>query len=296
LDALQRLEMFENLQVIHMVPLRQDRKAFAMSYLAQRVRESSSTVKVNINIDVPLGDGDARPLVRYLRMLSFYIHAMVLHSTTKSASNTVDFSVTFDSATNTTIVTASNGTILKLRSGSFDNIHSVTPLTPDPRSSEVVERLQTLHPDLKHSSELCQVLDFYFAKTLAPTVVLSTNKRLIQDLVNILSRSNGVHGISNINPSHYKIMKSLYDASDTPNLRDDILDILHDNSGPYVATELRCYTTDAQLQIRELIEDTPSMTAFSTERSALQKDGLFFGVFVKDSITAEIKSRASLVI
>lgn len=38
--------------------------------------------------------------------------------------------------------------------------------------------------------------------------------------------------------------------------------------------------TQAQLKIRELLEDTPSMVAFSTARSALQKQGLLFLVEV----------------
>lgn len=37
----------------------------------------------------------------------------------------------------------------------------------------------------------------------------------------------------------------------------------------------------AQLKIRELLEDTPSMVAFSTARSALQKRGLLFLVEVR---------------
>lgn len=36
----------------------------------------------------------------------------------------------------------------------------------------------------------------------------------------------------------------------------------------------------AQLKIRELVEDTPSLVAFSTARSALQKRGLLFIVEV----------------
>lgn len=36
----------------------------------------------------------------------------------------------------------------------------------------------------------------------------------------------------------------------------------------------------AQLKLRELLEDTPSMVAFSTARSALQKQGLLFLVEV----------------
>jgi hypothetical protein len=91
-------------------------------------------------------------------------------------------------------------------------------------------------------------------------------------------------------------MKSLYDSSDTPNLRDDIINVISADPKAFVAIQLNCNTIDSQMQVREIVEDTPSMTAFSTERSALHKDGLLFGIFVDGTVTPEIKSRASLVI
>lgn len=45
-----------------------------------------------------------------------------------------------------------------------------------------------------------------------------------------------------------------------------------------------------------MLEDTPSMIAFSTARSALQKRGLFFAVLVGQDITPELTSRASIVL
>ena len=88
-------------------------------------------------------------------------------------------------------------------------------------------------------------------------------------------------------------MKSLYDPSNIPNLRDDILRF---GRGAYVAVELVCPSKNAQLCIREIIEDSPSMTAFSTAKSALYKEGLLFVVHVTGEITPEILSRASIVI
>lgn len=52
----------------------------------------------------------------------------------------------------------------------------------------------------------------------------------------------------------------------------------------------------AQLLIRELVEDSPSLAAFSTARSALRKDGLFFVVALAGPLTPELHSRASLVL
>mmetsp|Transcript_14208 Transcript_14208/g.25671 ORF Transcript_14208/g.25671 Transcript_14208/m.25671 type:complete len:320 (+) Transcript_14208:2516-3475(+) len=319
--------MFQNIKVVKVTPVAgKDREAFALSYLVQWV-EGSLVKKKGVTIqrlDIPCGEGDIRPLVRNLRMLSFYIHALVMSSKTlkkedvddDGGGGVVDVSISFDASTNITTITAKHNnekcssSSLQLKPGSFQNLYAITPPTLlDPRASHTVSELQKLHPNkLKSPMELSQILDFYFAKTLAPTVILSHDKQLIGDLIGILSKMESVRGIRDIDPARYKMMKSLYDASDTPNLRDDILHILHDDGGKhhpqgggastttFVAVELSCHTADAQLQIREIIEDTPSMTAFSTERSALHKDGLLFGVFVEGEITPEIRSRASLVI
>ena len=91
-------------------------------------------------------------------------------------------------------------------------------------------------------------------------------------------------------------MKSLYDNNNIPNLRDDIIGLGAGKVGTFVSIELKCYTIDSQLCIREMIEDSPSMTAFSSSKSALYKKGLFFGVYVKGDITPEVLSRASLVL
>lgn len=297
--------MFQNISVIKVAPVSgKDRIEFALSYLTQRVEESLSAdptwtrgkglVKV-AQFDIAVGEGDTRPLVRYLRMLSFYIHALILSSKSPS----IEVSVSFDATTNITTVTSGEDK-MELKPGSFSNLYAVTPPKLDPRASNTVAELQKVHPNLQNPMELTQILDFYFANTLAPAVIVSHDKQLVGDLVRLLAQSEGVQGINDVDPMNYKMMKSLYDATDTPNLRDDILDILRssgDGQGACsVAVELVCKTTDAQLQIREMIEDTPSMTAFSTEKSALKKDGLLFGVFVDGAITPEIKSRASLVI
>ena len=63
-----------------------------------------------------------------------------------------------------------------------------------------------------------------------------------------------------------------------------------------VVVKVDCSTKNDQVQIREIIEDSPSMTAFSTTLSALYKDGLLFCIHLKGPITPEIKSRASLII
>jgi hypothetical protein len=61
-------------------------------------------------------------------------------------------------------------------------------------------------------------LDFFFTKTLAPTVVVSNDADLITNLVALVGAQDHVQLIKGVNPYWY-----LYDATDTPNLRDDIL-------------------------------------------------------------------------
>merc|ERR1712176_715012 len=175
--------------------------------------------------------------------------------------------------------------------------------------------------------DLSTILDFWVAKALAPAVIVSKNKNKIENIINAIasftsqkeesksdtmkikdikancssSKSSNIKCIQNVDAGTYKMMKSLYDNHDIPNLRDDILNCIgsgNDNNSPspLVAIELKCNSTDAQLCIREMIEDTPSMTAFSTTKSALYKTGLLFLIYVEGDITPEVKSRASLII
>jgi hypothetical protein len=300
LETLSKLEMFENLIEVNIEAVAgQDRHSFALSYLKQRVRTTVGCKRLNINLDMDCGGGDTRPLVRYLRMLSFYICAL-LKEQQRSDNGNIDVSVTQHVDANLTQITNSEcGRSMELKCGSFQNLYAARPCILDPRASDIVVELQKRHPNLKDPSELSQILGFYFARTLSPVVILSRNKELISDLTAVIARLEGVEVIRNIDPSSYKMMRSLYDPSDAPNLRDDILQLQRDGGGQsqaLVTIELACRTRDSQMIIREIIEDNPSMTAFSSERSALYKDGLLFCVYVERAITPEIASRASLLI
>jgi hypothetical protein len=93
--------------------------------------------------------------------------------------------------------------------------------------------------------------------------------------------------------------RSLYDSRHTRNLRDDIIAAAKPGNGfgGRVVVEILCgASTDSQLLIRELVEDSPSMTAFSTAKSALYKHGLFFVIHVAGALTPELASRASVVL
>mmetsp|Transcript_44249 Transcript_44249/g.60447 ORF Transcript_44249/g.60447 Transcript_44249/m.60447 type:complete len:92 (-) Transcript_44249:188-463(-) len=88
--------------------------------------------------------------------------------------------------------------------------------------------------------------------------------------------------------------RCLYDSKHSTNVRDEIISAFSTGS-ERVVVDVDARTRDAQLIIRELVEDSPSMAAFSSVRSAMHKDGIFFVVKVPASPTPEIMSRASWV-
>jgi len=174
------------------------------------------------------------------------------------------------------------------------------------------------------------VVDYFYAGALAPAVVVvnQSGGELSAALVELLagdlddkqnskvnagtvdttavttSTSHQSKGclcasIRGVKPEECKMARSLYDARTTRNLRDDIIAATHPRKGfeGRVVVEILCHcSADSQLLIRELVEDSPSMAAFSTTKSALQKRGLFFVIHVSGELTSELASRASVVI
>ena len=234
---------------------------------------------------MPLGEGDTRPLVRLLRMVAFYMCASLTEQKIESETS---IAVTQTENVCTIQVGVEK---MEVRVAETKNLVPLTNQVFDPRVATAMEGLGK-QPGT-WSKELSIVLDFWLARTLAPAVIVSSDQDKISRLVSVIGKLEGIHSIPGIDASQYKMMKSLYDRNDTPNLRDDILKY---GRGALVAVELVCETMDAQLCIRELIEDTPSMTAFSTDKSALYKSGLLFCVCVCGDLTPEIRSRASLII
>lgn len=304
--ALSRLSMFQNLTKIEMTAVSgADRKDFAYSYVQQMCQDRFSEVNgghaIELDLQIPFGTGDTRPLVRHLRMLAFYICAQI-DSVTRNYNKSVVKAKVVQDETSCAVSVERAGSVtscIKLKVGSLENL---LPETFDKAFDVRTEGAMNLLAEtgvLKLNggvwlAELSQIVDYYFAKTLCPAVVVSKNKELIHELVKAVGSQNDVHSILNVDPASYKMMKSLYDPNDTPNLRDDILKY---GKGSFVCVELCCASsTDSQLCIREMIEDSPSMTAFSTNKSALYKAGLFFGVYVAGEITPEVYSRASLIL
>jgi len=322
-EALQRLEMFKNLKCIRMSAVdKNDRVEFAKTYLTQCINDQLQ-FKCKLHLDIPVGRGDTRPLVKELRMISFFVCQLVRDYKKQECdkSNSIEASIVQDSTKITTVECKANGTQMQLKYGLFGNLYPVitTPYS-DERVLGTLKELKDVPISSDNVAEFSQVLDFYFAKTLAPAVIVSQDDRLIQAIMDAVSKQKDISSIKGIDPDKYKIMKSLYDPSDTPNLRDDILQY---GKGAYVAAALTCSSTDAQMAIREvsntlsehafvlclnsnmnvifltvlkIIEDTPSMTAFSTSKSALYKSGLFFAISITGEISPEVRSRASIIL
>ena len=296
-QALTRLKMFQNVKCIDVKAISGDeRETFAYSYLEQCIQDlvGGRPITCQLHLDIPLGDGDdTRPLVRHLRMLAFYIRQSFKGSTSKDENDKATFLQAWvkqhDGACH--ITTGIGAFELKL--GSLDNLFPVTHRVFDSRIQETFHSIQQQHHTSDCANDISIILDFWLSKTLAPAVIVSTNQSLLATLATSLKSIDGANVITGIDASTYKMMKSLYDPKDTSNLKDDIL-----KYGPeaLVAVELNCPTEDSQLCIREIIEDSPSMTAFSSSKSALHKTGLLFIVFVEGEITPHIRSRASLII
>ena len=295
-EALKRLDMFSNLTVIEVAAVSgEDRVEFANTYIAQCIRDHFNP-NCEVELNIPVGSGDTRPLVRHLRMLSSFVCSLI--SDKIAVGPSVCATITHNAETNLTTVMASDKSI-HLREGAMDNLYPIVPYLYDSRAESSVAELRKLSEVIpititeKRLAELTQILDFYYTKTLAPAVVIANDASLIQTVVAAIATQDGVHSIVDVDPNAYKMMKSLYDPVDTPNLRDDVLKF---GKGAYVAVEIKCKSRDDQLLIREIVEDTPSMTAFSSNKSALYKDGLFFGVYVEGDVTPELRSRASLIL
>jgi len=302
-EALRKLEMFHNLQCIEMTAVTgADRSVFANQYLRQCISEHcgprQQNQAVTVQLNIPLGEGDLRPLVRHLRMLSFYISKLL---------DDDDHANGIESGGTVTVVVEQTGQrcnvhvhglpSLVLRVGTMDNLFTVPPRVFDARVDTIMTQLRphfTNEPGSIDFDELALLLNFWLAKTLSPTVIVSSDRLKIQRIIAAIGQLENIPCLRAINVEEYKMMRSLYDPTDTPNLRDDIL--RRCRSGTGVVVELLCATVNTQLQIREIIEDTPSMTAFSSEKSALRKEGLLFGVWVKGDMTPEVRSRASLVL
>ena len=314
-EALARLPMFQHLTVVEMKAISgTDRSDFADAYFQQsihdRLQASQPLLSVELEImDMPVGEGDSRPLVRHLRMLAYYVSAIILaDGGGLSCRNSTTYAVSVVQKGQSCQLTVGDKPVLDLHVGTLDNLFPVKHQVFDTRTQQVMESLRTKIEIPEESySELSTILDFWLGGALAPAVILSKQKSVVERLITVIEetlKGGGVQCIADIEAGSYKMMKSLYDPRDTPNLRDDILKLGGGRrttggvgSSTLCAMSLMCPNTDAQLCIREILEDSPSMTAFSSDKSALYKSGLLFAVYLEtDEITPELQSRASLIL
>jgi len=301
-NALEKLEMFRNLKVFRATPLSGDERAkFAQAFIHNCIsnrlgRDDKYDPICDIELSIPFGQGDIRNLVRELRILSLFVGKMlpknVMHNFTPSH-------VTYDAKTALTTVAVGDQAV-RLQRGSMGN--NLYPMLDnkgaysyyDKRTDPVVQRLrESGEPFASASGELGHVIDYYYMRALVPAVVVSSDAKVIKDIVAAFAFQKDVSVISDVDPENYRMIRSLYDPAGTPNLRDDIVKF---GRGSSVVVEVLCKSKDAQLLIREMIEDTPSRSAFSSNKSALVKDGLLFAVHVEDDLTPEIRSRASIIL
>jgi hypothetical protein len=309
--ALQKLELYQSLQSIEMASISgNDRFDFSKQYLVQVLHNfsgmhnycvdiSAHNVKLNI---VFTEEGDTRALVKQLRIFAFYLQRSIPKKTGRpiiveeiqilqegeSCSISVKSKIGDGKETTQT-------SFQHLKIGNLNNWFPTGTFTFDSRIESKYENLKSMIGGTTVSTELAMILEFWFSMTFAPAVILSRDKKITKQLIDVIeSIGVDVHCIRNINAQTYKMVKSLYDPKDTPNLKDDILRI---GRGELVAVELNCPTEDSQLCIREMIEDSPSMAAFSTAQSALYKAGLLFVISTEgQEVTTEVMSRVSFVL
>ena len=299
-EALAKLDMFRNLHSVEMKAITgSERQDFAMAYFRHCLRERLSKGDIfNPSLDAQIQNldfpsehsNDTRPLIRYLSFLAFHVSRMV----EGKEPSTLKISVQKDGDSHFKV--SVNETCMSFVRTSSGNLMPRSPaILQYGHTRTVFESLRKLPgKDPAGIQELGLLVEAWLQKVLAPVVVLSSEQSQLDQFSLALEEclKNQATWIRNINAATYPLIKSLYD--DTPNLRSDILTAQQKNS--FVVIEVTCPTLDDQLLMRELLEDSPSRTAFSTAQSALYKEGLLFLVHTPDEISPEIQSRASFVI
>jgi hypothetical protein len=295
-----------------------DRQCFATQYLTKlllvaennnnSVQQEQQDGLVLEQLDIPLGEGDTRPLIRHLRMVAYWAKRL-LRATEPTTTTTTATAVSVRHRCSDTTTT---GGFIEIGC-CCDKEDEFVPLVSLTRGP-----FETLLPQGSHAQHNCSdstlaiisglrdhhlapppphlgyILDYFFAGALTPAVVISRQGGIVSAIMDQLEEHTLVRTIRGIDPTVCKMSRSLYDPKDLPNLRDSILALKASSS--LVAVEITAHSTASQLCIRELVEDTPSRTAFSTQRSALRKDGLLFCIHVSGELTPELESRASVVV
>ena len=145
------------------------------------------------------------------------------------------------------------------------------------------------------------LLDHFLCNAIAPAVIVCSDtpdaNAQADALLEAVADAPRFRLIRAVDVRSVKMNRSLYDRRDERSLRDEILDLKGDGGVDAVVIELLAPDEAAELQIREMVEDSPSLVAHSVHKRILHKEGLLFIVRVGSTGgTPELRSRSSLVI
>lgn len=299
-QQLSSLSMFQNLKSVHLIAIvGAERRRFATLYLQRYLVQLLPKPCSNCHIWVESvsEEGDCRRLVQTLRVIGFYVKQHLDHAIATAEDSSPDqvaIKLTESSkyhvqvGAKSFILTESNGILRASSENSW---------ILDQRVRALMSSLHGRNMAVENAlSELGLVLQFWISHTLSPAVVVSTNAAFVEALVTAvgsIQNDNSIRSILGVDASSYRMSKTLYDHEDTPNLRNDLARLGCDS---LVFVELSCPDAASQFLVRNLLEDSPSRTAFSTNDSALKKSGMLFIVHCNGAISPEVRSRASIVL
>ena len=320
-QTLQQVDLFQQLVSVEFRAITGlERNEFAQRYFLEQLQRRWHDIPTRLGYfqveqldlcELRRGEeSDVRPLITCLRMLAYCIHQYLYWDRlgTSSDGRLLLRIHQASSASKLEVVVANR----KSTTSSTDDVLSLTVSDKGiillPVNSAVDDdkiggkgdsssSIQALPNCLQtRESEINVVIKYWRENILCPTVIVSTNASRMKALFDHTKKYPNVQGLE-VDVSRYKMTKSLYDESDIPNLRDDIMALQRQgDASTRIVVVLACPSLETQLMVRELVEDSPSMTAFSSARSALRKDGILFCITASDEISPELKSRASLII
>jgi hypothetical protein len=353
--ALTACKAFANLQVIHVHPLDgSEREALAMALLRTHLGGGDAAggggaggqmagggaggdaSECRIELQLSLGRGDVRPLVRHTRTLAVYARHLIraLRDEQQAAAGVTaanvssplllriseDTSATHVSHDGTrcfdapiTLTAQAEGVASESAAHSLVVVPSAGgSLTPadgrslHPASDAALTWMGDASGDASTILTLRRVLDLFLLDALAPAVIVCTASDAAQkagsQLIDALSHALGGGGalgvVRAVDVREVKMNRSLYDPRETRSLRDELLDLKETHTR--VAAELLCPTRESELLVREMVEDSPSLVAHSVHKRILHKRALLFlvhvGAHTVEDITPELVSRASVVL
>jgi hypothetical protein len=163
-----------------------------------------------------------------------------------------------------------------------------------PRASDLPKELILLFDialascptDREVAMSMAVALLYLFQQVLIPTVVCMRTAGLLAPFHKIIQESAAVLGHEIIQLSFdlriWKVRRSLVDHPSTKNIRDEILREKAMHPAAFIIINLHLVGNSSEdireeeYGIRDLIEELPSSTTFSTEQSAMRKDRLLF--------------------